>query len=84
MPMVANGMFLHNVALVGGSANPMFGRVQQVEGEVAAPAHALTARRTLINLAEEGAGVTDALCAIWDQVVAATMTRRESKESDER
>jgi len=74
--VVANAFFLHNVAWVVGSDNPMLAENRRAEPEVVSLALDLLDRQTLIEPARMGLGVEVALAGAWDQVVPAALARR--------
>ena len=74
--VVANAFFLHNVAWVVGSENPMLADNRRAEPEVVSLALDLVDRQTLIEPARMGFSVEVALAGAWNQVESATLARR--------
>lgn len=66
--VVANGLFLHNIAWVSGADNPMLDRNQCREPEIVGLARDLVAQRTLITPAEAGLTLEQALPEAWNQI----------------
>lgn len=75
-PVVANVLFLHNVAWVGGRDSAILERCGRVEPEVVALALDLLDDRTLIRAAAGGAELTAALDGAWSRIVATCDGRR--------
>ena len=67
--VVANAMFLHNVAWVGGRDNPIVARYALLEPEIARLALRLLDDRSFIRISSEGGDLSDALTAVWESVV---------------
>ena len=74
--VVANGLFLHNIAWVSGADNPMLDRNQRREPQIVGLARDLVAERTLITPAEAGLSLERALSQAWDQISDAFAARR--------
>jgi tRNA(Arg) A34 adenosine deaminase TadA len=79
--VVANTLFLHNVAAVGGLDNPMLAMAATAEPEVLSLALGLVQDNTLIGAAEAHASIEEALTATWDAFRAVT-TQRSSRASE--
>lgn len=75
-PVVANLMFLHNVAWVGGEENAILVRNSEVEPEVTLLALSTLQSQRLIRAANDGAGLVEALAQTWDEVVDVDQRRR--------
>lgn len=74
--VVANVLFLHNVAWVSGTDHAMLDRNRGHEPEVAALARDLVAQQTLVALAEQGATIEEALVEAWESITAASTQRQ--------
>lgn len=75
--VVANALFLHNVAWVGGAANPMLTRNREAEPEIVILSESLLKDHELIDLAVAGSPVREALAKTWDQFTAVADHRRD-------
>lgn len=74
--VVANALFLHNVAWVAGEDHPIVSRCQRLEPEITSLALGLVADETLIAPAAARADVADALSLVWSSVEAVQRARR--------
>ena len=66
--VVANGLFMHNIAWVSGEDNPMLDRNHRREPQIVGLARDLVAERTLVTPAEAGSSLERALSQAWDQI----------------
>jgi hypothetical protein len=73
--VVANTLFLHNVAWVVGTDHPMLAINRRQEPDVVALALALLDGGALIDAGESGATVEEALTANWEAVLDASRRR---------
>lgn len=74
--VVANALFLHNIAWVGGEDNPMLERNRLHEPEVVSLALNLVDHGSLMDPASRGASIEEALGELWDQVEETSLRRR--------
>jgi len=73
--VVANTLFLHNVAAVGGLDNPMLAVTATAEPEIAALALRLVRDQTLTRAAEAHMSIEQVLTATWDDFTSAAAQR---------
>ncbi len=74
--VVANALFLHNIAWVGGKDNPMLERNRLHEPEVVSLALNLVEHGSLIVPAGRGASIEETLGELWEQVEETSLRRR--------
>lgn len=73
--VVANVMFLHNVAWVGGRDNPIVTRNARLEPETTSLALRILDDETFIKTSANGGDVLEALATTWEGVVEANGSR---------
>lgn len=73
--VVANAMFLHNVAWVSGRDNPIVVRFARLEPEIARLALRVLDDRSFIRASTDGGDLKAGLAVTWDGVVEADASR---------
>lgn len=73
--VVANALFLHNIAWVGGQDNPILERNRLHEPEVVSLALNLVEQGSLIDQAEHGTSIEEALGEFWEQIKESSIRR---------
>ncbi len=73
--VVANVLFLHNIAWVSGTYNQMLERNTPHEPEVVALALNLLERGSLIDTADRGASIEETLGEVWEQIEETSIRR---------
>jgi tRNA(Arg) A34 adenosine deaminase TadA len=73
--VVANTLFLHNIAWVGGKDNPMLERNRLQESEVVSLALNLLEGGSLIDPAGRGVSIEETLAEVWEQVKETSIRR---------
>ena len=73
--VVANALFLHNIAWVGGQDNPMLERNRLREPEVVSLALSLVEQGSLIDRAEGGTSIEEALGELLEQIKELSIRR---------
>jgi tRNA(Arg) A34 adenosine deaminase TadA len=73
--VVANAMFLHNVALVSGRGNPIVGRYASVEPEITRLALRVLDDGSFIRVSSDGGDLPEALTAVWESIVETSRGR---------
>lgn len=73
--VVANVLFLHNIAWVSGTHNQMLERNTPHEPEVVALALNLLEGGSLIDTADRGASIEETLGEVWEQIEETSIRR---------